>query len=1333
MANNKSKSKADDKKDKNENEKDDSEKKKDDEKDVKPDLPPTSFTALFGYSSTFDKLLITIGAIFALLIGSGLPALMIFMGKLTDTFINYEFYKSFTYFPNATNFYYDKLMGKNDTEFFDIVSNEFHSLNNDFNLTTIMIRLKLSLHEFVVRLNATTFWNSTPFNFKDDFISESNVWSIYMMATGVAFLICGYVMVSTFSTAANNQANHIRIMFFRSILKQDITWYDTKTSGDFATKVTADLSKIQDGIGDKVSLCIFSFSTVLFSLGTAFYYGWELTLIILSVMPVLVISFSIIAKIQARYSATEAGSYSKAGAIAEEVLGAIRTVFAFDGQNRELQRYDTNLEPAKKSGVRRTVFTALGLGMMWLVIYCSYGLAFWYGVKLIIRSIDNHDSKYEASTMMIVFFSVLMGTFSIGQTTPYFEAFAQARGAAALVFQVIERKPIIDSSSDSGVKMKDFVGDVEFRNVSFNYPARPDVKVLDGLHLVADSGQTVALVGPSGCGKSTVIQLLQRFYDVDRGQIFIDGKDIKELNVGWLRDHIGVVGQEPVLFGCSIAENIKLGYPEASLKDIETAAIDANANDFIIRLPHQFHTLVGERGSQLSGGQKQRIAIARALVRKPKILLLDESTSALDMQSESIVQAALDRASVGRTTFIVAHRLSTIRSADKIIVIDSGRVKEVGTHEELMSTKGLYFHLVKTQQQTDDETKDVEHVDQNGSEKKLMRALSVDSETGGGDIYSNRKDSIVIKEKEESPSLIRLLKLLKSDKLYVTIGCLSALIMGLSIPAFAIIFGEILGTLSDPSPAKIQENVSLYSLLFVVMGILSGIASFLQIFMFGVTGERLTMRLRNMTFNAMLRQEIAWFDESANSTGALCSRLSADASSVQGATGSRLSTLCQATSTLSAAIVIALIYSWKLGLVVISFIPIVIASTYFQMVIISGQISKDKKSTEESSTIAVEAISCIRTVASLHQENSFVVKYVKALEKQFRKSKIRAHLRGITFGIAQSMGTFAYAVALFYGSRLIVDNELTYGNLFKSVEAVIFGTAMVGQAVAFAPDYQKGKIAAVHIFRLLDRLPKICVNQSTGEKPETCNGNIEFRKIEFTYPNRPNSKILKGLTFNVSKGQTVALVGSSGCGKSTCIQLLERFYDINDGEVCLDNKNIVNLNIPWLRKQLGIVSQEPVLFGYSIGENIAYGDNSRRVEMTEIVRAAEKANIHNFIKELPMGYDTPVGDKGTQISGGQKQRIAIARALVRNPEILLLDEATSALDSESEKVVQEALDEARQGRTCIVIAHRLSTIHNADKIVVIHKGKVVEEGNHQELVARKGVYFDLISVQSGVN
>ncbi|XP_054157975.1 ATP-dependent translocase ABCB1-like isoform X2 [Oppia nitens] len=1290
-----------------------------------------------------------IGIVAAIALGAGQPAITVFMGRLTDTFVDFELFSKISKLSsvinsqnnnnNNSNYYENQLKPLKASEPDKYLSKLFTDFPQ-LKLNVIQKRFKLDNKSFVDKFDKTVFHGNR--QFVDDFEDGANRWSLLIFVFAVIILVAGYVIVATFSAAANHQKHRIRILFFKAVLRQDITWYDTKTTGDFATKVTADLDKLQEGIGDKVALCIFSFSTVLCSLGTAFYYGWELTLVILSLTPVLVILFIIIGIIQARYATTEAESYSKAGTVVEEVLGGIRTVYAFGGQTKDIKRYDRNLEPAKKSGIKRQVYIGCGLGVMWFVIYLSFGLGFWYGIRLIIRSIDNNDSLYVASNMTIVFFSVLIGTFSIGQTVPYFEAFAQARGSAALIFEVMNRVPEIDSSSQSGDKIDDFKGQVELRNVHFGYPARSGVQVLRGLSLVAEPGETVALVGPSGCGKSTVIQLIQRFYDVKDGEVLIGSRNIKDLNVGWLRDQIGLVGQEPALFGCSIAENIKLGYSSANNNDIESAAKDANAYDFIMRLPKQFNTLVGERGSQLSGGQKQRIAIARALVRKPKILLLDESTSALDNQSESIVQAALDRASVGRTTFIVAHRLTTIRQANKIIVINRDIVEEIGTHEELMKKEGLYYKLVKSQQRTDGENNNSEKNKSKDLDKEVTKQL----ETTTSDIEINKKmdKELSLRKKSSgvSPLILpdpwlrfymRLFKLLKPDKYLVLTGLLMAFLMGLSVPAFAIVFGEILATLSLTSTDKMKEKSLFYALLFVGIGIMTGCASALQIYAFGVSGERLTMKLRLQVFTAMLNQEIGWFDRQENSTGALCSRLSSDTSSVQGAGGSRLSTLVQAVSTLGIGVVIAMYYSWKLGLVTMCFIPLVIASTYFQIKITSDQLVKDKEAQEESSKIAIEAIGSIRTVASLHQETTFINKYQKSLQPPYNKSKIQAHLRGITYGLAISMSNFAYAIALFYGSKLIINNELSYGNLFKSTEALILGTSIIGQAVAFAPNFQKGKLAAVYIFKLLDRIPKIIVDPLKGDKPLSCEGNVDIKKVEFTYTTRSDQKILNGLSFDVLKGQRVALVGSSGCGKSTIIQLIQRFYDTDAGHVILDNKNIVDLNISWLRSKLGIVSQEPVLFGYSIAENIAYGDNSRVVPMDEIVRAAEKANIHNFIKSLPMGYETPVGDKGTQLSGGQKQRIAIARALIRDPQILLLDEATSALDSESEKVVQQALNEAQEGRTCIVIAHRLSTIENADKIVVVDKGKAVEEGTHQQLLDKKGAYYGLYNIQALAN
>lgn len=386
--------------------------------------------------------------------------------------------------------------------------------------------------------------------------------------------------------------------------------------------------------------------------------------------PVLAISMGILAKIQASLTENELKAYAKAGGVAEEVFSSIRTVMAFGGQKKEIDRFQDNLAYAKQAGIKRGMATGIGAGLVWGIIYASYALAFWYGISLILAACDSNS--YTSSDLLIVFFSVLIGAMQIGQAAPYMEAFSVARGAAASIFAIIDRVPPIDSSSNEGRVPDEMKGKISFKNIHFHYPSRPDVKILQGISFDVTPGQTVALVGASGCGKSTCIQLLQRFYDPLSGSITIDGNEIRELNIGWLREQMGVVGQEPVLFGTTIGENIRYGRDGVSYEEMERAAKAANAHDFIQKLPNKYDTLVGERGAQLSGGQKQRIAIARALVRHPKILLLDEATSALDTQSESVVQKALDRARQGRTTIIVAHRLTTIKNADRIIVIKGG-------------------------------------------------------------------------------------------------------------------------------------------------------------------------------------------------------------------------------------------------------------------------------------------------------------------------------------------------------------------------------------------------------------------------------------------------------------------------------------------------------------------------------------------------------------------------------------------------------------------------------------------------------------------------------------
>ncbi|XP_044151274.1 ATP-dependent translocase ABCB1-like isoform X2 [Bufo gargarizans] len=1158
---------------------------------------------------------------------------------------------------------------------------------------------------------------------------------------GFASFIFSFLQMWTFIISATRQTMRIRQMCFSSILHQEMAWFDSYQIGTLNSRLTEDINTIYEGLSIKWGICVQSISSAIFGITIGFVLGWKLAIVILASGLILSFFISLWIKLSSVFTIKELKAYGMADAVAEEVLTAIRTVASFNGQEKAMEKYNTNLIDAKAAGIKKSIISNVIIGVSELMIFGVYGLALWYGTHLL----DTDPKNYRISNVLTVFFSVLNGTVSFGNVFPCIESISNARAAAYEIYRIINKPRHIDSGSTEGYKPDKLVGNIKFKNIHFAYPSRPDVQVLKGLNLKVPAGKTIALVGMSGCGKSTTIQLLQRFYDTydtTKGEITLDGHDIRSLNIKWLRDNIGLVGQEPVLFATTIKENICFGRDGVTDTEIEQAAREANAYDFISKLPEKFNTMVGERGTQLSGGQKQRVAIARALVRDPKILLLDEATSALDTQSESIVQAALDKARAGRTTIVIAHRLSTIRTADSIAVFHGGVVVEQGTHSELMEKEGVYHSLVMLQNQgkdSDTENQSTDNSYKYGNSGLYDMGEKQDKEDKWPTLQDvenmlepiknerlrkvstrkeNKEELIEMKPRNTNTGILdeegqrrsvtplrRILQLNKPEWIFIVTGMLAAAVSGCIYPLFAANFSNIIATFGERDPIQKVQKINQALLTFVVLGFSICIGYVIMGFMFGKSGENLTMRLKSLSFKALLRQ----------------------------LTGHRVGVLTRTVTTLLAIIGISFAYGWQLALLIVAFVPILAGALLIETLIMENQAFKKQKALEEAGKISTEVVENIRTVVSLTKEDVFYEKYNAILTGSYRNTLKSAPIYGLACAIAETLQFIICAPVFSLGGWLVAHCYIYIENVFLTIFIVSFTARKVAHPDSFTLNLGAAKFSAERIFKLVDRIPAIDIYSEEGQTLKQMEGNLEFKNIQFVYPTRPNVQILQGLNLKVSKGQTLALVGSSGCGKSTVVQLLERFYDAEEGQVLADGIDITSLHLKWLRSQIGIVSQEPILFDCSIKENIQYGDNSRLVPEEEVIEAAKAANIHTFIMNLPEGYNTRVGDKGAQLSGGQKQRIAIARALVRKPKVLLLDEATSALDTESEKIVQQALDSARQGRTCIVIAHRLSTIQNADIIAVIKNGKVVEYGTHNQLLANQADYYALVNTHDSDN
>ncbi|RMZ70090.1 leptomycin B resistance pmd1 [Pyrenophora seminiperda CCB06] len=1134
------------------------------------------------------------------------------------------------------------------------------------------------------------------------FQAEVNKLTLYLVYLFIAKFFLSYISMLTIRISGLRISAALRLAYLRALFAQPVSIIDTTSPGKVSTRITTSSNTVQLAISQHFAMLFQSLTFVIGAYVVAFIKSPLLTLVASASLPfILLVTGALIPPFIRIHKVTEK-YHEDASAMAFEMFSSIRIIVAFGAEAKLARQHEDMLEKAAQNERKAAPLMGLMMSPMMVGQYGTFAIAFWYGIKRY-----SEGKETSVGTITVVLFSVMMATMNIGKVASPLIAIAKASSAATELFVTIDA-PVPNTA---GLKEPDIIaGDnITFQNVSFSYPSRPNVQILEGLDLEFEAGKVTAIVGPSGSGKSTIVGLVQRWYDLlgttasetpdcqttnsksdteatkgDKtkdeknneaepelgpntctGNIKIGSTDLRQVDLRWWRSQIGLVQQEPFLFNDTLYNNIAFGLSgtryedlprEEKMRMVVAACREAYAEEFIAKLPEGYDTIVGESGIKLSGGQRQRISIARSIIKQPPVLILDEATSAIDVRTERIVQQALDRVSKNRTTIVIAHRLSTIRRADKIVVLPRH------TRDLLRIDAGVYYGLVHAQEIA----AEAEHADDEVVLEQIKSVPTKVIEDTTVNSHTAELSEPGYKQRGLVGSFGRLIYEQRQHWILYSIAMLGILASGAVYPLQAWIFSSVINVFTLP----MNELVSQGNFWAGMFGVLAG-STFVSYFFVGVTCQLIaiavTLKYRQEYLDNLIRKRIAFFDDQEHSPGSLTASLSSDTTQIQQLMATEMSLAFIAVVNLVGCIIVSFVYGWKLSLVgLFTALPLILAAGYLRVRLEMEFANTNAKIFENSSQFAAEAVGAFRTYS-------------------------------------------------------IVDFFVIY-------QAIVQGAIAAGMFFSFAPNMAQATGAAN---RIIGMRPS-GTSGSAGYSPmdqTSEGGGIEFQNVNFTYKSR-EVPVLSNLNLQVQTGQFAALVGASGCGKSTTISLLERFYDATSGRILFNGQDITSLNPSEYRKQISLVSQEPTLYEGTIRENVALSVDTASDEQIE--QACRDAQIHDFIASLPNGYNQRLGPKGMSLSGGQKQRLSLARALLRKPKLLLLDEATSSLDSESEKLVQGAIERAASegSKTVIAVAHRLATIQKADVIFVLGSGKVLEKGDHQSLLRKRGVYWQMCQAQA---